>query len=49
MPPVERELNRIARACLAGEAGNRSVPATALVDQAFLRLVPEMKAEARGQ
>src|SRR5215204_3689960 len=39
MPLVERELNRIARACLAGEAGNRSVSATALVNEAFLRLV----------
>jgi len=39
MPLVERELNRIARACLAGERGNRSVSATALVNEAFLRLV----------
>ena len=39
MPLVERELNRIARACLAGEAANRSVSATALVNEAFLRLV----------
>jgi len=39
MPLVERELNRIARACLAGEHGHRSVSATALVNEAFLRLV----------
>jgi len=39
MPLVERELNRIARACLAGDRGNRSVSATALVNEAFLRLV----------
>lgn len=39
IPLVERELNRIARACLAGEHGNRSVSATALVNEAFLRLV----------
>jgi RNA polymerase sigma-70 factor (ECF subfamily) len=39
MPLVERELNRIARACLAGDQGNRSVSATALVNEAFLRLV----------
>ena len=38
MPLVERELNRIARACLAGERA-RSVSATALVNEAFLRLV----------
>jgi RNA polymerase sigma factor (TIGR02999 family) len=39
MPIVERELNRVARACLAGDPGNRSVSATALVNEAFLRLV----------
>jgi RNA polymerase sigma factor (TIGR02999 family) len=39
IPLVERELNRIARACLAGERGHRSVSATALVNEAFLRLV----------
>ena len=39
VPLVERELNRIARACLAGDRGNRSVSATALVNEAFVRLV----------
>ena len=39
MPLVEGELNRVARACLAGDRGNRSVSATALVNEAFLRLV----------
>ena len=39
MPLVERELNRVAHACLAGDGGNRSVSATALVNEAFLRLV----------
>jgi len=39
MPMVERELNRIARRCLAGERANCSVSATALVNEAFLRLV----------
>ena len=39
MPLVERELNRVARACLAGDRGNRSVSATALVNETFLRLV----------
>ena len=39
VPLVERELNRVARACLAGDRGNRSVSATALVNEAFLRLV----------
>jgi RNA polymerase sigma-70 factor, ECF subfamily len=39
MPLVERELNRIARRCLAGERQHGSVSATALVNEAFLRLV----------
>jgi RNA polymerase sigma factor (TIGR02999 family) len=39
IPAVERELNRIARRCLAGERPNRSVSATALVNETFLRLV----------
>jgi RNA polymerase sigma-70 factor, ECF subfamily len=39
MPLVERELNRIARVYLAHDRGNRSVSATALVNEAFLRLV----------
>lgn len=39
IPAVERELNRIARRCLAGEHAERSVSATALVNEAFLRLV----------
>jgi RNA polymerase sigma-70 factor (ECF subfamily) len=39
IPLVERELNRIARRCLAGERANGSLSATALVNEAFLRLV----------
>lgn len=39
IPLVERELNRIARRCLFGERANCSVSATALVNEAFLRLV----------
>lgn len=39
VPAVERELNRNARRCLAGERPNRSVSATALVNETFLRLV----------
>jgi RNA polymerase sigma factor (TIGR02999 family) len=39
IPLVERELNRIARRCLGGERANGSLPATALVNEAFLRLV----------
>jgi RNA polymerase sigma-70 factor (ECF subfamily) len=39
IPAVEQELKRIARRCLAGERPNRSVSATALVNETFLRLV----------
>lgn len=39
MPALERELHRIARRCLRGERAHRSVSATALVNEAFLRLV----------
>jgi len=39
MPLVHDELRRIARRCLQGERTNHSVQATALVNEAFLRLV----------
>jgi RNA polymerase sigma-70 factor, ECF subfamily len=39
IPVVERELNRIAHRCLLGEGASCSVSATALVNEAFLRLV----------
>jgi RNA polymerase sigma factor (TIGR02999 family) len=39
MPLVYDELRHIARQCLHGERANHSVEATALVHQAFLRLV----------
>jgi RNA polymerase sigma factor (TIGR02999 family) len=38
-PLVERELHRIARRCLAGERAGHSLQATALVNEAYLRLV----------
>jgi RNA polymerase sigma factor (TIGR02999 family) len=39
VPLVEVELRRLARACLHGERPNHSLQATALVNEAFLRLV----------
>jgi len=39
MPLVHDELRRIARRCLYGERANRSVQATELVNEAYLRLV----------
>ena len=39
IPLVERELNRIARLCLVGDRARHSLSATALVNEAFLRLV----------
>lgn len=38
-PLIERELNRIARRCLFSERANCSISATALVNEAFLRLI----------
>jgi RNA polymerase sigma factor (TIGR02999 family) len=39
IPMVERELNRIAKRCMAGERAGHSLQATELVNQAYVRLV----------
>ena len=39
MPLVERELHQIARRCMAGERAGHSLQATALVNEAYLRLI----------
>ena len=39
MPAIERELHRIARRCMAGERAGHSLQATALVNEAYLRLI----------
>jgi RNA polymerase sigma factor (TIGR02999 family) len=39
IPVVERELHRIAKRCMAGERAGHSLQATALVNEAYLRLV----------
>ena len=39
MPLVHGELRRIARRCMAGERAGHSLQATALVNEAYLRLV----------
>src|SRR5919109_5487712 len=39
IPLVERELHRIARRCMAGERAGHSLQATALVNEAYVRLV----------
>jgi RNA polymerase sigma factor (TIGR02999 family) len=39
MPLVHDELNRIARRCMAGERVGHSLQATALVNEAYLRLI----------
>jgi len=43
IPIVHGELHRIARACMAGEKAGNSMQATALVNEAYLRLI-----ETRG-
>ena len=39
VPLVERELHRIAKRCMAGERVGHSLQATALVNEAYLRLI----------
>ena len=39
MPAIERELHRIARRCMAGERAGHSLQATALVNEAYIRLI----------
>jgi RNA polymerase sigma factor (TIGR02999 family) len=39
VPLVERELHRIAKRCMAGERGGHSLQATALVNEAYVRLI----------
>jgi RNA polymerase sigma factor (TIGR02999 family) len=39
VPLVEEELHRIARRCVAGERAGNSLQATALVNEAYIRLV----------
>jgi RNA polymerase sigma factor (TIGR02999 family) len=39
LPLVERELHRIAERCMAGERAGHSLQATALVNEAYLRLI----------
>lgn len=39
IPQVERELRRIARRCLAGQRAGHSLQATALVNEAYLKLI----------
>lgn len=39
VPLVERELHRIAKRCMAGERASHSLQATALVNEAYLRLI----------
>ncbi len=39
IPLVEQELHRIARHCMAGERAGHSLQATALVNEAYLKLI----------
>ena len=41
VPIVHDELRRIARACMAGEKGDHTLQATALVNEAYLRLIAD--------
>ena len=39
IPAIERELHRIAQRCMAGERAGHSLQATALVNEAYIRLI----------
>ena len=39
VPLVERELHRVAKRCMAGERAGHSLQATALVNEAYVRLI----------
>ena len=39
VPAIERELHRIAERCMAGERAGHSLQATALVNEAYIRLI----------
>jgi RNA polymerase sigma factor (TIGR02999 family) len=43
VPAIERELHRIAERCMAGERAGHSLQATALVNEAYLRLINVQK------
>ena len=49
IPLVERELHRIAHACMAGERQGHSLQATALVNEAYLRLVDVRRVNWQGR
>jgi RNA polymerase sigma factor (TIGR02999 family) len=48
-PIVYEELHRIARRCMAGERGEHSLQATALVNEAYLRLVDTRRVRWQGR
>ena len=49
MPLVHQELQRIARRCMAGEGAGHSLQATALVNEAYVRLVDGNAVEWRDR
>ena len=49
IPLVHTELHRIARRCMAGEAAGHSLQATALVNEAYLRLVDVKEVNVNGR
>lgn len=49
IPLVHGELRRIARRCMAGERVGHSLQATALVNEAYLRLVDQDRVDWKGR
>jgi RNA polymerase sigma factor (TIGR02999 family) len=49
LPLVERELHHIARRCLAGERSGQTLQPTALVNEAYIRLVDMQRVDWRNR
>jgi ECF sigma factor len=49
IPLVHEELRRIARRCMAGERAGHSLQATALVNEAYLRLVDVQRVDRQNR
>jgi len=49
IPIVQNELRRIARGCMAGEGAGHSLEVTALVNEAYLRLIEARNVKSQNR
>jgi RNA polymerase sigma-70 factor, ECF subfamily len=49
LPRVYRELHRLARSCLKGERPEHTLQATALVHEAYLKLIPDQQIDWKSR